>query len=96
MDRDAQKARFPTGSEDIGDLATRVIYHFHCRKSLHLPALGDDEQSCIAFHDRARKVARLHERVELTGCLGMRLDGGPEVWHEVSRNGVDHVRESPR
>lgn len=45
---DAQKATFTACGEDVGDLAARVLYHFHNCKAQEGPVVGYDEQSCVS------------------------------------------------
>jgi hypothetical protein len=92
VDRDAQKARVPTCGEYIGNLATGVLYHFHCGESLHGAALEADEQTRVTLHDETRNVEGFHEGVIRAGRLDVLLDGGPQIGNEVGRYVADHGR----
>lgn len=48
MDRSAQEAMLTPTGNDIGHLPTRVLYHFHCAKSLHRALVKGHEQRHVS------------------------------------------------
>jgi hypothetical protein len=86
VDRSAQKALLTASSENRGNLAAGVLYHFHHCKSRHTRVSGVNEQLGQSGVERCADILFIDKRVMLACGLHMLFDRIPQVRDEMSRD----------